>query len=433
MSLPKIRESLKTCKQTAKCTHINWAYIVIQTLKWIPFSILCGTIIGLVAAGFDIAVVKINNFLISHKTALILFPIIVAITTGILIEKDTSIAGAGINYILNHLKEAAPPIKLIKKTLISILALSGVFIAGREGPSFFIGSSLSLYLSKLFKIDNSLKDRVALIGAGAFTSALLKAPLGGAIFALEIRYTSDMEYEFFPQTLIASIFSYMVFSFFRSKHSLVSISSANISYSIHSLFLLMVLGIVISIMAYIFITIFHLSNCLSGFARPILRPLIGVVFALPFIFIIAKYNSIDLLNASVNYKALSNIANLTLNPYYALIMLFLTMASVSLTIGFGISGGLILPSLIMGALLGNIMATVFGENLTLFALSGMAASLAAVAKTPLAAIVLVLELSQTDLIIPLTASVIVSYIFTYGLSIYTSQKACKLFNEYHEK
>ena len=427
MSLLKIRESLKTCKLSAKCTHINWAYILLQILKWIPFSVSCGIVIGFIATAFDITVVKINAFITSNSLTFFAFPLFTAAITGLFIAKDTSIAGAGINYILNHLGDAPDIGKLIKKTVISILALSGTFIAGREGPSFFIGSSISLYLSKLFKIDNSLKEKVALIGAGAFTSALLKAPLGGAIFALEIKYVSDMEYEFFPQTLIASIFSYIVFSFFRNKHSLVNLNSAHISYSLHSLFLLMALGIAISVMAYVFITVFHILNCLAGYIRPILRPVIGVLLAMPFIVVISKYNSIDLLNASVNYKALSSIVNSAINPSLAAILLFLTMISVSLTIGFGISGGLILPTLVMGALTGNLIATIFNENLTLFALSGMAAALAAVAKTPLAAIVLVLELSQTDLIIPLTASVIVSYISTYGLSIYTSQKICRLF------
>ncbi|WP_025209706.1 chloride channel protein [Hippea sp. KM1] len=421
-----LKNTLKNCKQAIKCTHFNWVEIATYALKWIPFSAICGIIIGVIASVFDYLVVQVNAHLPNRTPYIILFSLFVAAITGLFIRKDPSIAGPGINYVLNNMEKPQPARALIKKFTISVLALSGVFTAGREGPSFFMGSSISLYLSKTLRLNKTDKRKIALIGAAAFTSALLKAPLGGAIFALEISYISDMEYDSFPQVLIASVFSYIVFSFLRGKHSLMDIPTQNIPWSIHSIPLLMLLGIATALLIYIFLTSFHFARCISLTINPIARPIVGVVLAMPFLISLLSNDYLNLLNASVNYQALTNIATIQMPPFDAIKYLLLLLIIIPLTIGFGISGGLILPSLLMGAILGNIVGGMFSENAVLFTLSGMAAFLAATAKTPLAAIVLVLEISQTDLIIPLTASVIASYVFSYGLNAYTSQKQCKL-------
>ncbi|AEA33574.1 Cl- channel voltage-gated family protein [Hippea maritima DSM 10411] len=426
MSRIKPKDAIENCKESIKCTHFNWIEIAAYILKWIPFSAICGIIVGLIASLFDYFVLLINTTIPNKPLFVATFAVLVAMITGLYIKNDATIAGPGINYVLNHMEKPVSFKSLIKKFIISVLALSGVFTAGREGPSFFIGSSISLYLSKTIKLKEGYSRKIALIGAGAFTSALLKAPLGGAIFALEIAYVSDMEYESFPQVLIASVFSYLVFSFLRGKHSLMNLSGVSTAWSIHSIPMLMLLGLVIALATYIFISSFHFANCISSFIAPVFRPIVGVILALPLLVILLSHDKLDLLNASVNYQALTNISVIHLSIYQSLKYLLLMMSIIPLTIGFGISGGLILPSLIMGAILGNLFGGLFNENIVLFSLSGMAAFLAATAKTPLAAIVLVLEISQTDLIIPLTASVIVSYIFSYGVNAYTSQQECKL-------
>ena len=426
MLLPNLKEKINICRNLLNCTNFNWIQILSYILKRVPFSVASGIAIGLVAALFDFSVVKLNSILVSNTLYIKAFPIVVAFITGLFVYKDPAIAGAGINYVLNNLREAVPIVSLIKKFIISVLALSGEFIAGREGPSFFMGSSIALYISRFFKMADIKKEDIALIGAGAFTSALLKAPLGGAIFALEIRYVSDMEYESFPDVLIASIFSYLTYSYFRGIHSLMNLNTADISWGLKSIPILMFTGIVVALVAYLFINLFHFSNCFINFNKPFLRPIVGTFLALPFIILLLTNDTLGLLSVSVNYKALTTIAVDHINVVYSLIDIIFIMAITSFAIGSGISGGVILPSLIIGALLGNIMSTIFSQNLPLLVLSGMAAFLAAVAKTPLAAIVLILEMSQTDLIIPLTPSVIVSYILTYGVNIYQSQKTCRL-------
>jgi H+/Cl- antiporter ClcA len=52
----------------------------------------------------------------------------------------------------------------------------------------------------------------------------------------------------------------------------------------------------------------------------------------------------------------------------------------------------------------------------------MGSALAAAAKTPLAAIVMITEMSHDDVVIPMTAAVITSYLTSFGYSTYLGQK-----------
>ncbi len=423
MADTKIR--IKNCIDSVKCIHLNWMAIVKYILKWAPFSIIVGIVIGLIASLFDYILVLINDTITSNTYILHIFPFFVAILTGIIISKDPAAAGAGIGYILNNMEQKIGFKTFLYKFILSLFALSGVFIAGREGPSFFMGSAISSFFSKFFSIDNEFKDYIVLIGAGAFTSALLKAPLGGALFALEIRYVSDMDYKPFPQVIIASVFSYMVFSYFRGIRPFIMLTSQT-NWNFSLLPYLMLLGLIVSIFVYIFVTSYSLSSCLASYIKPLYKPLVGVLIAIPVIFLMFNHDGYGMLSVSVNYAALNTIVQTQLGIHDIILNLILIILLISLTIGFGISGGLILPNLLIGALLGNAVGLMFPQYLTIFTMSGMAAMLAASAKTPIAAIALILEISSSDLVIPITFSVIVSYIFTYGINIYTSQKACRI-------
>ncbi len=399
---------------------------VLQYLfKWIPFSIVVGVLIGLIAAIFDYFVVLLNSFIVSNGVILHIFPFIVALITGLIIKGNLSIEGPGIGYVLNNIHKKLDFKTFLMKFVSSLFALAGVFIAGREGPSFFMGSSISTIVADYFGIEEGFRDYVVLIGAAAFTAALLKAPLGGAIFALEIRYVSDMDYNPFPQTLIASIFSYIVFSYFRGTTTFITLNHS-IAWHLATLPYLMLLGIVVAFFVYIFVTSFYFAGCLSSYIKPVFKPLAGVVLSLPIIFFMFEHDVYNILSVSVNYQALNTIVQTHIPIATAIAYIISIIVLVSLTIGFGISGGLILPNLLIGALIGNAFGFFVGSDFVIFAMAGMAAMLAASAKTPIAAIVLILEISSTDLVIPITAAAITSYIFTYGINIYSSQKVCRV-------
>jgi H+/Cl- antiporter ClcA len=118
---------------------------------------------------------------------------------------------------------------------------------------------------------------------------------------------------------------------------------------------------------------------------------------------------------------LSDIANYKFPITTDIAVVVGTIVITSLTLSFGIPGGLILPVLILGSAIGNIFGHFFPQQLITFTLAGMGAALAATAKTPLAAIVMITEMSHDDVVIPMTAAVITSYLLSFGYSTYLGQ------------
>jgi len=397
--------------------------IIQYIVKWIPFSIVVGIATGIMASIFDYTIVEINKNIIANKKICVIFPLSVGIITGLIIHRFPGVSGPGINYIIWHLREKGriPAICMLAKFVTSALALSGAFLAGREGPSFYIGAGVGEWLGKIFKITEKEKKYTALIGAGAFTGALFKAPLGGAIFALEIGYLYDIEYKPFSQTLIASVISYSIFSWFRGMHPFIEINTIPV-WNIKHIPYFVLTGMVASAITYLFAIHYSLLNRISLSIKPIIRPIIGTVMAIPLLIFIISITNIHLLSLPVNYTPLTNLIEYIYPVWELLLIIVVTILFISLTLGFGISGGLILPNLLIGAAIGNIFGHIFPSEIATFVMAGMGSSLAASAKTPLAAIVLLTEMSGTNVVIPMAVAVITSYIFSFGISMYKAQQ-----------
>jgi H+/Cl- antiporter ClcA len=153
------------------------------------------------------------------------------------------------------------------------------------------------------------------------------------------------------------------------------------------------------------------------------KPFIGTLIAVPFMMgLFYITNNVDVLSAPVNMKILSNMAQMDFPISTDIAIICFTIVITSFTLGFGIPGGLILPVLIIGAALGNIFGHIFPSQLVMFTLAGMGAALSAAAKTPLAAIVMITEMSHDDVVIPMTAAVITSYLTSFGYSLYLGQE-----------
>jgi len=392
--------------------------------KWLPFSIAVGITMGIIASIMDLAVVNINNFLSKNIIYLFVFPLLVAIMTGQVIKRSPEAGGPGIGYSILHLKTTKyiGTKALIYKLIISIFALSGGFIAGREGPSFFLGVGIGEWMGKAYGFGKKFKNMLGLIGGGAFTGALLKAPLGSSIFAMELENTYDFDYRPFVPMIMASIVSYLTFSFFRGNHAFIQLTSRAV-WTLDSIPYIIAMGFAVSIVMYLYTIIFHFIAKIGKIITPGRKPFIGTLIAVPLMIgLYYSTNSADVLSAPVNMKILSNLAQMNFSISVDLSIIIFTILITSFTLGLGIPGGLILPVLIIGAALGNIFGHIFPNQLVMFTLAGMGAALSAAAKTPLAAIVMITEMSHDDVVIPMTAAVITSYLTSFGYSLYLGQE-----------
>ncbi len=391
--------------------------------KWLPFAFAMGIVAGFLASAVDFIILRINGFLESYPFLFFVYPLFVAYITALLIEKDPSIAGPGIGYAIFHLrtKRYVPFSSILLKFFAAILALSGTFIAGREGPSFYLGVALGEWLGKIYGFSHKYKPFLATVGAGAFTGALLKAPLGSAIFAMELEKTYNLNYKPFVPLLVASIVGYLTFSFFRGSHHFIPLA-ATPTWNLNIIPYIVFMGIIISLIVYIYSVVFHTAEY---FAKQIKnkrkRLLLGTALALPIYFLLAKTISYQLLSVPAKMNILSYLAQNPIPVWKDILLIAGVITTTSLTLGFGISGGLVLPNLLIGLAIGNIFGNYFPNYIEVFTIAGMGAALAAGAKTPLAAIVMITEMTHTDVVIPMASAIVSSYIMSFGYHLYKGQ------------
>jgi H+/Cl- antiporter ClcA len=268
---------------------------------------------------------------------------------------------------------------------------------GREGPSVHLGAATgSLLGGHLALPNNSIRTLVG-CGTAAAIAASFNTPLAGVIFALEVVMMEYSLLSFTPVILAAVSATAVSILFFGSDPAFV-VPPLELG-SLMELPLVLVLGIVCGGAAAAFIHLVRLIATRTGSVPFWIRaPVAGLVtglcaLAIPQVMGIGY----DTVNASL-------IGDLTLGTL-AGIALFKLIATAG-AIGLGLPGGLIGPTLVIGACLGGATALIAGQWLPelsphpgLYALLGMGAMMAGTLQAPLAALMAIFELTANPGII----------------------------------
>ena len=97
----------------------------------------------------------------------------------------------------------------------------------------------------------------------------------------------------------------------------------------------------------------------------------------------------------------------------------------AITLGSGGSGGILTPMLFVGAVIGNLWASVVSGSVTFYAAVGMVAFMATCANTPIAGIVMCMELFGSEVGIYAAVVCVVGYLIVGHKSIYPTQILAK--------
>jgi CIC family chloride channel protein len=418
------KEYIKGCAKTNLIHRFDLSSISIFFGRWIPFAFAVGIVTGSLASLMDILIVNFNKILSENTILMLLYPLLVSVLVGYALYMDPVVGGPGIGYAILHLKTRnyLRFKSVLLKFLTSTFVLSGGFIAGREGPSFFIGVAVGEWFGKAYGLGRKYKQLVGLIGGGAFTGALLKAPLGSAIFAMELEDMYNLDYRPFVPMIIASIVSYLTFSFFRGGHAFIHLVKVP-EWNLTTIPYIIAMGLVVSFIIYVYTFFYHSSVCVSKFFEIKERPIIGTALSLPLLFLLLVVTKdTDFLSAPAHMGVVSKLAQALFPIWIDVLLVVSVLVITSFTLGFGIPGGLVLPNLLIGAAVGNMFGHLFPSQIVTFTLAGMGAALAAGAKTPLAAIVMITEMTHADVVIPMAAAIITSYTTSFGFSLYLGQE-----------
>ena len=296
------------------------------------------------------------------------------------------------------------------KTLGAVISIGTGGAGGNEGPIVMMGSSIA---SSLGRYLSSSPDRLKILvgcGAAAGLAAAYNAPLGGAIFSMEIILRTFNAKSFSP-IIVASVFATVISRSYLGNEPAFKTSSFSLNTNYEFIFYL-ILGVLAAFTAVYFVRTFlkidekfDVQNKVPEWLKPAIGGLmVGIIgLYLPGIF-------------SFSEAAVDNtIFNATPFMVLFLLLLFKPIAT-ALTIGSGGNGGTFSPSIFTGAMLGgafgqivNYLFPTISAPPGAYALVGMAAVVAGTTHASLTALIMVFEMTNNyKIILPLMLTIIVA-------------------------
>ena len=409
-----------------------------RTGRYFLESALLGGVTGLVTSAFQWMIERMDMLVdeIESPYVRLFLPALGAVAGVLVISRFGHIAHArGTDSAVRafHQDEDIPRTVIPVKSIASVLTVGCGGSAGYEGPVTLLGAACGRVVTRLLKLNRRAARILLAAGVGAGIAALFRAPLAGAIFGAEIFYSSsDLEYEAILPSFIASTMSYTVFACFWGWQPLFAMPGEHFEKGLH-LLPYFALALVITFGARFYISFFRYVE--TGFGRSH-RPLwfkvaVGglIVGALASVLPGIRGAGYDVVRACLAYEPGASRWGAYL-PLVFVGFFFVKVVATSFTVGSGGSGGVFAPALVCGGALGMATGLFFRQTLPAwvgiepaeFALVGMAGFLASAIRVPLAAVVMVAEISGNhELLMPAMWVCGVSFWLNNGWSLYRSQ------------
>ncbi len=307
--------------------------------------------------------------------------------------RDTTPATSDAYIRAFHDRHGRLDLRRVPARLFAAIATLGLGAPlGYEGPALYagaaLGSNLQRRLRGVFTVEDSKLLLVA--GAAAGVAAIFKAPVTGLVFALEVPYQQDLARRMLLPAAISAAASYVTFAAIAGTEPLLPIAGRP-PFNLVDLGGAAVVGLLCGALARIFIMVVRWAKAWSVRTNPLIR--VAVCGSIIAVTVVAGHALGGTeLALGPGYGAL----RWALEPDRSVVAIIalgtLRVAGTAAAIGGGGTGGLFIPLVIQGALVGRAVGGVFeADTSTLFPVVGMAAFLGAGYRVPLAAVVFVAE------------------------------------------
>jgi CIC family chloride channel protein len=311
------------------------------------------------------------------------------------------------------------------KTIASAITIGSGGSAGKEGPIAQIGAGFGSFLASLLRVGDKERRIMLLAGAAGGIGAIFKAPLGAALFATEVLYRKeDFEFEALIPCILSSIVAFMVFTFHDGNATIFHIPRFSLATPAQLPFYA-VLGVLCAVVGFPYVWFFYGAR--NRFFRRLnlprsLKPAIGGLM----VGLIAVFLP-QVLGGGYTWIQSAIDGQLVVPLMAALI--FAKIVATSCTISSGGSGGVFAPSLFIGSMLGGAFGTMCHRFFpaivaepSAFVLVGMGGFFAGVAKVPIAALIMVAEMTGGyNLIVPMMIVSSLSFLLLGRVSLYEKQ------------
>ncbi|MFN2323627.1 MAG: chloride channel protein [Trueperaceae bacterium] len=395
-----------------------------ETLSLVASAIVVGSLAGLAAVGFDRLVHGVGELVHLGRDHLGLVPtaLLTVLTPAvggllvapIVVRWSPDARGSGVPHVMVAVSNLGGRVSrrlLFWRPLATALSVGTGASLGSEGPVVQMGASIASVVSSWLRLNDERRRNLAAVAAAGAIAATFNAPIAGALFALE-EILGKFEGRNFSSVVIGAVSATAVSRSMLGDAPAFAVPDVYMLGSPLELPLYLALGLLAAVLAVATIRVLVGSEDLLNRwkVNPWFRPALGglavglLALALP-----------EVLGRG--YDTIGGILNEDLSAPVLLAGILLgKILATGASIGSWGSGGILAPTLMIGAAFGSL----FGEGAralfpTLairpgaFALVGMAAVFAGVTRAPMSSIVMVFELSGSyQMILPLLLAAVIA-------------------------
>ncbi len=409
--------------------------------KWLIVAPLVGVTVGLTMTGLALLVLRklwppLLAYYLGHHWTIIPGLVVGFAVAGIIMQYSTPDPNEhSTEEIIKSYHEHGGVVEMrffAQKLLAAVATVASGGSAALEGPSIYGGAALgSWWWTKLrrvtrLKLDERDRRILLICGAAAGMSAVFRAPFTGIVFALEMPYKDDLAHEALLPSLIASVTSYLTLGAFLGSEPLFNFASAP-NYTVRDLLWSALLGVLVGLMAMAYVLSFRrLRTFVVRLAYPhwVKLTVGGGITGLCALFFLWLYPGV-LVPLGPNYEAVGDILRNHHSSRELVSFGLLKLAATAATLGAGGVSAMFVPIFLTGGSFGIAFAqsVVHSPVVGLYAAVGMASSIAAAYKTPLAAVVFVAEATGGhSFIIPALVGAAVAYAVSGDASVSADQR-----------
>ncbi len=389
----------------------------------LPMAVL-GLLVGLLAGGIIIAFRLLIQYLQSfylppgpedYAAVEVYYRLLLPTLGGLLIGLLFHLAPPASRYVgvvhvierLTYFHGYLPLRNAVMQFFGAALSIASGHSVGREGPSVHLGAASGGIAGRWLHLPNNSIRTLIACGIAAAIGASFNTPLAGVIFAMEVVM---MEYTIgsFTPVILASFSATMLSRQVYGTAPAFIVPPLQMG-AIHELPVLVATAVTVGFIAAAFTRMLHYFSTTLTYTPIWFRMALGGL--------ITGLCAVSIPQImGVSYEVVNDTLLGQLPLWLMLSILILKLLATAAGLGLGLPGGLIGPSLVLGAMVGGSVgltaSTLFPGEMSshgFYAMLGMGAMMGATLQAPLAALMALLELTANpNILLPGMLTVIVS-------------------------
>jgi len=319
---------------------------------------------------------------------------------------------------VNEQEGRMPFTTLWVKPVAALLTLGCGGSAGKEGPCSHIGAGVAAGVGQALRLNAELRKRLVACGVSAGFASVFGTPIAGAIYGVEMLAVGRIRHDFLFPGIVAGVTAYVVSRWWGVPYPEFSIGF-DARFTLLLFLKTVLVGVFCGLVALVFVELHRQVRAAFAWLRartglwPPLSPMLGgVLLALLVLAVPTDYLGLSL---PVMERALAGEAVPALGFLWKALL-------VALTLGSGFYGGIVTPQFVIGAVTGGACAPLLGLAPAQGAAVGLVAVVAAASNTPVAALIMGVELFGAGSIWYVAGACAAAYLVIGHRSVYPAQQ-----------